>query len=103
VGAVRFRARSPLPTAHAALAPHVPLRFEVIDTWKSQFLGGMIYHTDPVDATTLPASPEAARSRFQQRFTPVTEGAVPEPLPPLVVHPEAPMTLDLRLVQQRGE
>jgi uncharacterized protein (DUF2126 family) len=103
VGAVRFRARSPLPTAHAALAPHTPLRFDVIDTWKSQFLGGMIYHTDPVDAATLPASPEAARSRFQQRFTPVTEGAVPEPLPPLVVHPEAPMTLDLRLVQQRGE
>ncbi len=103
VGAVRFRARSPLPTDHAALTPHAPLRFDVIDTGKSQFLGGMIYHPEPVEAATLPVSPEAARSRFQQRFTPVTEGPVPEPLPPLVVHPEAPMTLDLRLVQQRGE
>jgi len=103
VGAVRFRARALLATPHSVLAPHTPLRFDVIDTWKSQFLGGMVYQTDLADDETLPPSSEAARSRLQQRFTPVTEGAVPEPLPPLVVHPEAPMTLDLRLVHQRTE
>ncbi len=103
VGAVRFRARSPLPTEHAALAVHTPLRFEVIDTWKSQFLGGMIYHAEVADEASLPQSSEAARSRFQERFSSVATGAVPEGLPPPVVHPETPLTLDLRLVHQRAE
>ncbi len=105
VGAVRFRARPPMAIAHAALAPHTPLRFEVIDTWQSQFLGGILYvPEDPEQAATLPLpqSPEEARSRLKQRFVPLTAGQVPTQLPPLWVHPETPMTLDLRLATQRS-
>jgi len=106
VGAVRFRARLPLLTAHPALAPQGPLRFEVIDTWKSQFVGGMLYHPQMPDQEAdlpLPQTAEEARSRLQKRFAPLTEGTVPNPLPPLLVHPETPLTLDLRLVSQRTE
>ncbi|NEQ46036.1 MAG: transglutaminase-like family protein [Leptolyngbya sp. SIOISBB] len=105
VGAVRFRARAPMAIAHAALAPHTPLRFEVIDTWQSQFLGGILYVPEKPDqaaTSPLPKSPEEARSRLKQRFTPLTNGPVPAQLPPLLVHPETPMTLDLRLAAQRS-
>ncbi|MGD1931588.1 MAG: hypothetical protein ACFB12_22030 [Leptolyngbyaceae cyanobacterium] len=49
---------------------------------------------------TLPQSPEEARSRLQERFVPLPIGPVPRSMPPVVVHPETPMTLDLRLVVQ---
>jgi len=51
----------------------------------------------------LPQTAEEARSRLQKRFAPLTQGTVPNPLPPLLVHPETPLTLDLRLVSQRTE
>ncbi|MEM7648258.1 MAG: transglutaminase family protein, partial [Cyanobacteria bacterium P01_A01_bin.70] len=105
VGAVRFRARAPMAIAHATLAPHTPLRFEVIDTWQSQFLGGMLYAPEAAEQAAtvpLPQSPQEARSRLTQSFTPLTKGTVPAQLPPLLVHPETPMTLDLRLVAQRS-
>lgn len=104
VGAVRFRARSPITESHPAFDAHVPLRFDVVDTWQSQFLGGMLYHTAWPDSEAdlpLPQSLSEARSRLKKRFIPLTEGQVPDPLPPLLVHPETPMTLDLRLVAQR--
>jgi len=106
VGAVRFRARAPILTPHPALDPHGPLQFAVIDTWKSQFVGGMLYHLqvpDQADDLPLPQSADEARSRLQKRLVPLTEGAVPTTLPPLLVHPETPLTLDLRLVSQRTE
>lgn len=106
VGAVRFRARAPIMAAHVALDPHVPLRFEVIDSQRSQFMGGLLYHAqvpDPRADLPLPQTVEEARDRRQQRWEVLTEGTVPATLPPLLVHPETPLTLDLRLVTQRTE
>jgi uncharacterized protein (DUF2126 family) len=101
IGAVRFRVRSPLEHDHPVMASHVPLQFHVIDTWERAFLGGGIYHTVPAEsAPTPPKTLEEARSRLRQNFVPVLEGTVPEILPPVVLHPEAPFTLDLRLVAQ---
>jgi uncharacterized protein (DUF2126 family) len=106
VGAVRFRARSPLNLHHVAVNPHSPLRIEVIDRWQNQFLGGVIYA--PFAATagtdlTLKTSAEEARSRWKNCCKPLTDGVLPAIVPPLVVHPETPFTLDLRLVSQRTE
>lgn len=106
VGAVRFRARAPIVATHPALDPHLPLRFEVIDTWQSKFLGGLLYAAPVPDSASnlpLPQSREEARDRRQQQCVILTEGTVPDEMPPLVVHPETPMTLDLRLVAQRTD
>lgn len=103
IGAVRFRARSPLAVAHPAVEVHTPLTFTVIDTWKNQFLGGLVYSSESPGAaaqSSPPQSPEEARSRFKERCVPIIQGKVPKRLPPLILHPEAPMTLDLRLVSQ---
>lgn len=104
IGAVRFRARSPLPHTHPAIAPHSPLQIYVIDTWQQRFLGGGCYHSyrpDAEDEPHLPKSPEEARSRLKKRFVPQLEGTVPKEIPAIVLHPETPFTLDLRLVSQR--
>ncbi|MEL6398820.1 MAG: transglutaminase family protein [Cyanobacteria bacterium J06626_4] len=109
VSAVRFRARSPVGFAaaatvsHLAIAPQTPLHFQVINVAQNQGLGDLIYHTQMPEVAaevTLPQSPEEARSRLQERFVPLSIGPVPRSMPPVVVHPEAPMTLDLRLVVQ---
>ena len=66
----------------------------------------MLYHPQMPDQEAdlpLPQTAEEARSRLQKRFAPLTQGTVPNPLPPLLVHPETPLTLDLRLVSQRTE
>ncbi len=104
VGGVRFRARS--FSDDPCLTPHAPLVFQVLDTWQHKFVGGAIYHVHPPlgDAyRTLPESAEEARSRLTERFVPLRRGAMPTRLPPLILHPEAPMTLDLRLVSQQTE
>ena len=109
VSAVRFRARSPVGFAaaatvsHLAIAPQTPLHFQVINVAQNQGLGDLIYHTQMPEVAaevTLPQSPEEARSRLQERFVPLPIGPVPRSMPPVVVHPEAPMTLDLRLMVQ---
>jgi len=105
VGGVRFRARSTQTAPHPALAPHAPLVFQVLDTWQQTFLGGAIYHVQPPSGEpdqTLPESFEEARSRLTERFVPLQRGTFPDTIPPLILHPDTPMTLDLRLVSQRA-
>lgn len=100
VGGVRFRARSVWPTDDFA-SPHVPLHFHVIDTWQHKFVGGATYHVQPPTGENYersPVSAEEAQARIAERFVPIRQGTVPDKLPPLILHPEAPMTLDLRLV-----
>lgn len=104
VGAVRFRARSPLTQSHPSMIPHAPLICQVIDTWQSKFVGGAIYHVQPPSGSpypTLPETSEEARSRLAERFVPLHQGTVPSQLPSLVFHPDTPLTLDLRLVSQK--
>ncbi|MEM0980529.1 MAG: transglutaminase family protein, partial [Cyanobacteria bacterium P01_H01_bin.58] len=100
VGGVRFRARS-VGTTDDVTSPHVPLRFHVIDTWQRKFIGGVTYHVQSPtgrDYEHLPTSAEEGQARLAERFVPIRRGLVPAELPPLILHPEAPMTLDLRLI-----
>ncbi|NER81167.1 MAG: transglutaminase-like family protein, partial [Leptolyngbya sp. SIO1D8] len=106
VGGVRFRARSALGTPHPIMTPHAPLVCQVIDTWQSKFLGGAIYHVQPSSGEpyrAFPETPEEARSRLAERFVPLCRGTIPPQIPSLILHPETPMTLDLRLVSQKTE
>ena len=104
VGAVRFRARSVFTHLHPSMVPHPPLVYQVIDTWQAKFVGGAIYHVQPPSGTpyrTLPETAEEARSRLTERFIPLQRGTAPPQIPSLLLHPDTPMTLDLRLVSQK--
>jgi len=100
VAGIRFRARQTLKMLHPAIASHAPLRFEVVDTWHGpQSLGGCEYHVQAPDGqiyTTLPTTPAVAAQRRAERFIPQPPRLGQVTVPPLVLNPEYPLTLDLR-------
>ncbi|MGF1520883.1 MAG: transglutaminase family protein [Leptolyngbyaceae cyanobacterium] len=104
VGGLRFRARLAPSRPHPLLAPNAPLKFQVIDTWQRKWIGGAIYYVQSPTGEpyqTLPQTPEEARSRFAERFVSRQDGTVPMLMPSLVLHPDMPMTVDLRLLSQK--
>lgn len=99
VAGVRYRARQSTPSLHPAIAPHVPLIFDIIDTWKERSIGGcMLYNSDPSGAIwqTFPINEREAQGRLKSRFIP--QGHTPNPIKisPLSPSQEFPLTLDLR-------
>jgi uncharacterized protein (DUF2126 family) len=99
VAGVRFRAWQPPHCLQPGIAPHHPLRFDVIDRWGKRSLGACSYHVwHPQDHgfNEPPLTAFEAAARRAQRFT--TEGHMPYPvsLRPAKVAPEQPLTLDLR-------
>ncbi len=44
VAGVRFRAWQPPQCLHPNIAPHVPLTFDLVDTWTGRSIGGCRYH-----------------------------------------------------------
>lgn len=100
VAGVRFRARQTLNMLHPAIAVHAPLHFTVVDTWQGQHsLGGCVYHVQAPDGklyASLPSTPEVAAQRRRERFIPQPPQPGKVEVPPLVLNPEYPLTLDLR-------
>ncbi|WP_448572316.1 transglutaminase family protein [Trichothermofontia sp.] len=100
VAGVRFRARQTLNMLHPAIAAHVPLHFDVVDTWHDQLaLGGCVYHVQAPDGeiyATLPSTPAVAAQRRAERFIPQPAQRGKVTVPPLALNPEYPLTLDLR-------
>lgn len=106
VGGIRFRARSPFTQGHPLIVSHAPLVCQVIDTWQNQCLGGAVYHVQSpsgVPYQALPTTAATAQSRWSERFIPLPSGTVPPLSPSLILHPEMPMTLDLRLAIQKAK
>lgn len=122
VAGVRYRAWTPPSALHPTLGKDVPLVFDVFDTWNNRSVGGCVYHvshpggraydTFPVNAyeaegrrisrfwgeghtqgSYTPTNPYAGVERYLEKNT------IPRKFDPpaVVINPEYPNTLDLRL------
>ena len=102
VAGVRFRAWQPPQCFHPNIAPHVPLTFDVVDTWTGRSIGGCRYHVAHPGGRNfqaLPVNALEAEGRRLARFESIghTPGRARRCSRP-GVHPDFPLTLDLRHV-----
>lgn len=121
VGGVRYRAWQPPSALHPLIGVHVPLTFDLIDSWNGRSIGGCTYHVSHPGGRsyeTFPVNSFEAESRRINRFETVshTQGPftpqpevnaireffpnqqVPRPMEPPPEEPpgEYPYILDMR-------
>jgi uncharacterized protein (DUF2126 family) len=101
VGGVRFRAWPSVEGFHPTIPPHVPLTFDIVDSWTGRSIGGCRYHaTHPGGRVfeALPVNALEAEARRLARFEGI--GHSPGATVPKSGgdHPDFPLTLDLRRV-----
>jgi len=103
VAGVRYKAWSPPSALHPSIGSHVPLVFDIVDTWMQRSLGGCQYHVahpGGLAYESFPVNAYEAQSRRLSRF--VAMGHTPGKLvvPPATIKVAAsrefPFTLDLR-------
>jgi uncharacterized protein (DUF2126 family) len=99
VAGVRFRAWQPSEGLHPTIAPHTPLTFTIVDRRSGCCIAGCRYHTTHPGGRSYQALPINAReaearraARFESMGQPLARPAAEQ----AGVHPDAPMTLDLR-------
>ena len=99
IAGVRYKAWNPWSALHPNLPINTPLVFDVIDTRLERSLGGCRYHVihpGGRNYDTLPLNDNEAEGRRLSRFEAPTHTAGRIKVPPLVVNPDYPHTLDLR-------
>lgn len=104
VAGVRFRAWPATEGFHPTIAPDVPLTFDIIDTWNGRSIGGCRYHTAHPGGGSfqaLPVNALEAEGRRLARFEALGHSPGSEPVKTADVHPDFPLTLDLRRVGRR--
>ena len=99
VAGVRYRAWQPASILHPTIGTHVPLTFDIIDSWSGHAVGGCRYHVAHPGGRGLdefPVNSFEAEGRRLARFEAIghTPGTITTKL--ATVHPEFPLTLDLR-------
>ncbi len=106
VAGVRYIAWKPYSALHPSIGVHVPLVFDVVDTWAGRAVGGCQYHVahpGGLSYESFPVNANEAESRRLNRFVPMGHSpgelaanpALSAPAAP-VGSAEFPFTLDLR-------
>jgi uncharacterized protein (DUF2126 family) len=98
---VRFRAWQPPACLHPNIAPHTPLTFDIVDTWSHRSIGGCRYHVSHPGGRTFdlcPVNALEAQARRLARFEALGHSPAGTQFHRAGVHPDFPLTLDLRLV-----
>jgi uncharacterized protein (DUF2126 family) len=99
VAGVRFRTWLPPSSLHPTIAPHVPLTFDIVDTWSGRSIGGCRYHASHPGGRNfevVPVNAYEAQGRRLARFDRNGHSAGSRFTRPAEVNPEYPLTLDLR-------
>ncbi|MEZ0231541.1 MAG: DUF2126 domain-containing protein [Methylophilaceae bacterium] len=99
VAGVRFRAWDPWSALHPTIKPHVPLIFDLVDTWSGRAIGGCTYHVSHPGGRNYSTFPVNALEAEARRFTRFWgHGHTPSKMQieEETRNPRFPFTLDLR-------
>jgi uncharacterized protein (DUF2126 family)/transglutaminase-like putative cysteine protease len=106
VAGVRYIAWKPYSALHPSIGVHVPLVFDVVDTWARRAVGGCQYHVahpGGLSYESFPVNANEAESRRLNRFVPMGHTPGQLAVNPVLSAPAAPVgsaefpfTLDLR-------
>ncbi len=99
VAGLRFRAWQPPACLHPLIPAQGPLVFDLVDRWNGRSLGGCTYHVmHPAgrNYATFPVNAAEAEARRAARFEARGHSPAAVDWVPPRVHPDHPLTLDLR-------
>jgi uncharacterized protein (DUF2126 family)/transglutaminase-like putative cysteine protease len=99
VAGVRYRAWWPPTALHPTIPPHVPLTFDIVDSWTGRSIAGCRYHVSHPGGRhfdTFPINAYEAEGRRLARFDAEGHTAGGMRVRPESVNPDYPSTLDLR-------
>ena len=99
VAGVRYRAWWPPSALHPTIPTHVPLTFDLVDTWSGRSIAGCRYHVSHPGGRSFdvfPVNMYEAEGRRLARYESLGHTAGPLPVNTPPVSSEYPYTLDLR-------